>query len=249
MMASFVCGAMAGFVETGVCHPLDTVKTRMQVRGNGLASTIRSVWDRGGFYRGIVPVWAGVIPKNAVRFSVFDRLMVATEGSSFVSGLGAGAVEAVLVVNPSDIVKIRLQTAASIRDAEKPTIARIIAEENLRLFTKGVAMTIVRQSSNQATNFFVHRRLRDDLGFHTMAAGFISGAIGPILNHPFDLIKTRIQSGGSKGGFVRTASDIFAKNGPRGFYVGLVPRLIRIMPGQAVTFTVYDSCRCCLYEK
>lgn len=241
MMTSFVCGAIAGFVETAVCHPLDTIKTRMQVRGNGLVSTIRSVWDRGGFYRGIVPVWSGVIPKNAVRFSVYDRLMTATEGSSFLSGLGAGAVEAVVVVNPSDIIKIRLQTASSIRDAVRPTISQIIAEENLRLFSKGVGMTILRQSSNQATNFFVHKSLKDDFGFNTMSAGFISGSVGPILNHPLDVIKTRIQSSGN--GFVSIASDIFSKKGIRGFYVGIVPRLVRIMPGQAVTFGVYDSCR------
>lgn len=32
-----------------------------------------------------------------------------------------------------------------------------------------------------------------------------------------------------------------AKEGPRAFYKGLTPRLLRVAPGQAVTFMVYEK--------
>lgn len=38
-------------------------------------------------------------------------------------------------------------------------------------------------------------------------------------------------------------SDILRKEGPRAFYKGLTPRLLRVAPGQAVTFMVYEKVR------
>lgn len=32
-----------------------------------------------------------------------------------------------------------------------------------------------------------------------------------------------------------------AKEGPKAFYKGLTPRLLRVAPGQAVTFMVYEK--------
>jgi solute carrier family 25 citrate transporter 1 len=71
--------------------------------------------------------------------------------------------------------------------------------------------------------------------------------IGPLSNAPIDTIKTRIQKSSAKGSgwerFQTVTSDILRKEGPRAFYKGLTPRLLRVAPGQAVTFMVYEKVR------
>lgn len=239
--SSFVCGAFAGFIETSVCHPLDTIKTRFQNRSD----TLRSILKLGPLrlYRGLTTVYAGVIPKNAIRFSTYDMMMEYTSKNTFLSGVTAGAVEAVLVVNPTDMIKIRLQTHSLVEPTSRqtPGVMDILRQERWRLFTRGVHFTILRQSVNQSTNFAVHHHLVHDYEMPSMMAGFFSGAVGPILNNPLDVIKTRLQTFRQKT-IQNVFCDIYREKGVAGFYRGLTPRLARIMPGQAITFGVYDAC-------
>lgn len=115
-------------------------------------------------------------------------------------------------------------------------------------------MTIIRQGTNQAANFtvyqFLKKKVQDwqpDLGetlpfYHTMAIGFVSGACGPLFNAPVDTIKTRIQKNPStENGFVRVmkiSKNIVQNEGYKAFYRGLTPRVLRVAPGQSITFMV-----------
>jgi solute carrier family 25 (mitochondrial citrate transporter), member 1 len=241
-----LCGATAGLAEVLVCHPLDTIKTRMQVN----AAVPWHAWRT--LYRGIGPACLSIMPKYAVRFAAYDLAMRhVCEKNSFWSGLFAGVAEAVLVVNSVDVLKIRLQTAASIRDpVQRPTLLQMALSEGRHLFTRGLPMTVVRQASNQATNFYVHDRLTT-FGLPSAAAGFLSGAVGPLLNHPLDVIKTVVQSAppGRAMRFWDSVHFVLAERGWLGLYRGLMPRLARIMPGQAITFGVYDACQKAFFSK
>lgn len=70
--------------------------------------------------------------------------------------------------------------------------------------------------------------------------------IGPMSNAPIDTIKTRIQRSVAQPGesgfarFNRVARKIYVEEGWRAFYKGLTPRLLRVAPGQAITFMVYE---------
>jgi solute carrier family 25 citrate transporter 1 len=80
-----------------------------------------------------------------------------------------------------------------------------------------------------------------------LVLGGISGAMGPLCNNPIDTIKTRIQRTPSKAGEtawsrIRTCVvQILQNEGYSAFYKGLTPRLLRVAPGNAVTFTVYGT--------
>ena len=39
------------------------------------------------------------------------------------------------------------------------------------------------------------------------------------------------------------ARDMWAKEGPRSFYKGITPRVLRVAPGQAIVFAVYERVR------
>lgn len=75
-----VAGGVAGVVESSCCHPLDTVKTRMQLRIKGGSTkgplrTASSIITKEGFlalYKGLSAVMMGIVPKMAVRFTSFE---------------------------------------------------------------------------------------------------------------------------------------------------------------------------------
>lgn len=70
--------------------------------------------------------------------------------------------------------------------------------------------------------------------------------MGPLSNAPIDTIKTRLQKTPAVAGetaigrIVTIARDMFKQEGVHAFYKGITPRIMRVAPGQAVTFTVYE---------
>lgn len=83
-------------------------------------------------------------------------------------------------------------------------------------------------------------------GWQTSIIGLISGAVGPFTNAPIDTIKTRLQKTPAEPGqtamsrITAIAGEMFKQEGPKAFYKGITPRVMRVAPGQAVTFTVYE---------
>ena len=105
--------------------------------------------------------------------------------------------------------------------------------------------------------------------YQHMCIGLISGAMGPFSNAPIDTIKTRkpalprptfffvfcffqilsllgLQKATATPGqsaFQRIfaiASDMWKQEGVRSFYKGITPRVLRVAPGQAIVFAVYE---------
>lgn len=184
----------------------------------------------------------------------------------FCAGLAAGVTEAIFVVNPMEVIKIRLQSQKMVaagaetanpefRNAFQAARA-IVWHEGVAVLYQGVSLTALRQGTNQAVNFSVYTTLKDAARNHhgrgnelpsyeTAAIGLVSGALGPLCNAPIDTIKTRMQSKKSFGetGLQRVLGigrTMLTEEGIRAFYKGLTPRIIRVAPGQAVTFTTYE---------
>ena len=184
------------------------------------------------------------------------------------AGLAAGVTEAVAVVTPMEVVKIRLQaqhhSMADPLDIPKYRNAAhaaytVLKEEGIGAMYRGVSLTALRQGTNQAVNFSAYTEFKTFLqnyqpayhdkelpSYQTMFIGLVSGAMGPLSNAPIDTIKTRLQKtpaqpGETAIGRVKViASDMFKQEGFHAFYKGITPRIMRVAPGQAVTFTVYE---------
>ncbi|KAK9382974.1 mitochondrial carrier domain-containing protein [Kockiozyma suomiensis] len=284
---NLLAGGTAGLCEALSCHPLDTIKVRMQLTTRsangsrvGFFGTAGSIVSNEGFfalYKGLGAVITGIVPKMAIRFSSFEFYKTALSNKEtgktsptgiFFAGLAAGTTEAVLVVNPTDVVKIRLQAQHhSMTDPlETPPRYRnaaqcaymIVREEGLRVLYRGVVLTALRQATNQAVNFTAYTelkaycaKLQPDLvelpSYQHMILGLISGALGPLSNAPIDTIKTRMQREKATVGetalsrVARISRNLVQREGFLAFYKGITPRVMRVAPGQAVTFAVYEQ--------
>ncbi|XDG01041.1 hypothetical protein ABKA04_000656 [Annulohypoxylon sp. FPYF3050] len=288
---NLIAGGGAGMMEALVCHPLDTIKVRMQLSRRarqpgapkrGFIRTGAEIVKREtplGLYKGLGAVLTGIVPKMAIRFTSFEayKQMLADAETktisgrgTFMAGLAAGVTEAVAVVTPMEVVKIRLQaqhhSMADPLDIPKyrnaaHALYTVVKEEGFGALYRGVSLTALRQGSNQAVNFTAYTYFKEALlrwqekngnaagqlpSWQTTVIGLVSGAMGPLSNAPIDTIKTRLQKTPAEEGvsaFKRIsviAGEMFKQEGVHAFYKGITPRIMRVAPGQAVTFTVYE---------
>ncbi|XP_038906113.1 mitochondrial succinate-fumarate transporter 1 [Benincasa hispida] len=276
-----ISGSLGGVMEACCLQPIDVIKTRLQL-------------DRSGAYKGIVhcgatvtrtegvrALWKGLTPfathltlKYALRMGSNAVLQTAFKDSEtgklsnharLISGFGAGVLEALVIVTPFEVVKIRLQQQKGL----SPELLKykgpvhcarmIIREEGFLGLWAGAAPTVMRNGTNQAAMFTAKNAFDIVLWnrhegdgkvlqpWQSMVSGFLAGTAGPLCTGPFDVVKTRLmaQSQGTgelkyKGMFhaIRT---IYAEEGVLALWKGLLPRLMRIPPGQAIVWAVADQ--------
>lgn len=251
-------------MEALACHPLDTIKVRMQlsrrqrqpgVKRRGFLKTGMEIAKKEtplGLYKGLGAVMTGIVPKMAIRFTSYEwykQMLASKEGNisgsaNFFAGLFAGVTEAVAVVTPMEVVKIRLQSqhhsmadpldVPKYRNAAHATYT-VIKEEGFGALWRGVSLTALRQGTNQAANFTAYTELKEMLqqqqddpsaplpSWKTSIIGLISGAVGPFTNAPIDTIKTRLQRMPAEPGqtamgrITAIANQMYKQEGMRAF--------------------------------
>lgn len=90
------------------------------VASMGPIGTAKRIIQREGFlalYKGLTAVYMGIIPKMAIRFVSFEQykdwlndytVLGRSTTATFTAGLLSGLTEAVLVVTPAEVCKVRL---------------------------------------------------------------------------------------------------------------------------------------------
>jgi solute carrier family 25 citrate transporter 1 len=243
-----VAGGTAGLADALLLHPADMCKVRAQTGPR--ENVVRAVYAEGGvraFYRGLGPVVSTIVPKVAVRFTAFHQLQALVGRSSFAgnlaAGMGAGAVEALLVVTPSEVIKIRQQERGNRSRSQLAVLRTVLSENGVRGLYRGLGATMLRQSGQQGSKFAVFYAMRDAIP-SDLLAGLVANSAGAVLNTPLDVVKTRIQRQTAGTAKYRTLLQSFVliwrEEGLSAFGRGLVPRLVRIGPAGAIQFAVFE---------
>ncbi|XP_056628511.1 tricarboxylate transport protein B, mitochondrial isoform X1 [Triplophysa dalaica] len=272
---AILAGGIAGGIEICITFPTEYVKTKLQLDEKANPPRYRGIMDcvsqtvrhHGalGLYRGLSSLLYGSIPKSAVRFGVFEILsnqmrdhtgkLDSTRG--LVCGLGAGVMEAVLIVCPMETIKVKFihdQTSANPKyRGFYHGVREIIRTQGIRGTYQGLTATVLKQGSNQAIRFFVMTSLRNwykgDNPNKTInpiltgVFGALAGATSVFGNTPLDVIKTRMQ-GLEAHKYKNTldcAVQIMRHEGPTAFYKGTVPRLGRVCLDVAIVFIIYEE--------
>ncbi|KAF5773700.1 putative mitochondrial carrier protein [Helianthus annuus] len=277
-----ISGSLGGIVEASCLQPIDVIKTRLQLDRTGTYKGIFHCGSTTVKTEGVRAMWKGLTPfathltlkyalrmgSNAVLQSAFKdpKTGKISDGGRFLSGFGAGVIEALVIVTPFEVVKIRLQQQKGL----SPDLLKykgpihcarlIIREEGLRGLWSGAAPTVMRNGTNQAVMFtakntfdkLLWRKHEGDgkvlQPWQSMVSGFLAGTAGPVCTGPFDVVKTRLMAqsrepGGELKykGMVHAILTIRGEEGVRALWKGLLPRLMRIPPGQAIMWGVADQ--------
>ncbi|CAM9802197.1 unnamed protein product [Ascophyllum nodosum] len=99
-----------------------------------------------------------------------------------------------------------------------------------------------RQPSDAKTN---NNGNNSSSGLNSFVAGGLAGSIATTLTCPIEVVKTQLQSStaarGSKLNPFSVAGNIFRREGPKGFFRGLAPGLVGIIPARSTYFWAYSK--------
>lgn len=253
-------GLIAGTAEVIITYPLDTIKTHMQINSNtNIFNTSRNILNTSGFlglYYGVIPSITQVAGKASIRFTLYEQIRNkfkndngdVTNSKNLIAGLISGAMEAIIWTSPTERIKI-LQQNSNKYIPTANIIRNIIKTDGIMGLYKGTVPTIYKQSLSVGSRFWLYNIIKEYFqndgkqinSYQTLFTGFIAGGLSTTFNHPFDVVKSRIQSNKNQGGTFSIMTDIYQKNGIKGLFSGLTPRFYRVGLAQGITFLIYES--------
>lgn len=242
---------IAGLAEAVVMQPFDTIKVRKQ--SNQYPGFFKFIKRKGVpyLYKGLTPFMGQMFVKYGIRFSTFELLRGNKDNlsSNLIAGIGAGIIESTFIT-PFELIKTNLQTRDSLTDPLK-AIKRVTNNNGIFGLYRGYTFTCFRQGINQGSNFTVYMMIRNKIInkdekpnlFKVAMAAMISGSVGPILNNPFDVVKTRYMNptyNNTYNGMFDSFRSIVKNEGYATLWKGIGLRIFRVGGGQAVTFSVIE---------
>jgi solute carrier family 25 carnitine/acylcarnitine transporter 20/29 len=254
----FIAGAIGGGLGILAGQPLDVLKTRAMASSATSVSLLSIIRNEGvrALFKGAVPPVVGQGLYTSLAFSCQNATLAFFQASGaetktrahvFAAGCISGLV-GTLVVTPCEVLKIYLQMNTSVvrQTVRDVAIARYKAD-GLSAFTKGWSATAIRDSPATGVYFLGYDILKCKTGnyFDRTTSELVSGGFAGVLSWavsiPADVIKTRIQYGAVKGGFLFCANQILNQEGVHGLFRGAVPCLLRAFPVNAVIFFGYEE--------
>ncbi|GKV44369.1 hypothetical protein SLEP1_g51562 [Rubroshorea leprosula] len=187
-----------------------------------------------------------------------NKVEIGAMGRLFAGGL-AGAV-AQAAIYPMELVKTRLQTYSS-ESGKIPgprAMSRDIwVQEGPRAFYRGLVPSLLGMIPYAGIDLAAYETLKDMSKKYILidsepgplvqlGCGTISGALGATCVYPLQVVRTRMQAQrGNEESAYRGMSDVFRitfkHEGLRGFYKGLFPNLLKVVPSASITYMVYEK--------
>lgn len=265
-LKQLACGGLAGGCARTVVAPIDRVKILMQTGfllegGQATQPTIAQLVKKIWYEEGVKKFWRGngvncvrVFPYAAVQFVSYEKykdLVQSKLGSEtfgikerLLSGSMAGATAASLT-HPLDVMRVRLATQKELK-GWSDCIKSISAEAGIRGFYKGYAPTVMSLAPFIAVNFSTFDYLKTNYGgenpgpFRILFLGGVAGLSAQTVCYPLDTIRRRMQVKGTHYTSIANAfSTIYQKETLRGFYKGMLPNAIKVVPNNGIRFLAY----------
>ncbi|XP_047314657.1 calcium-dependent mitochondrial ATP-magnesium/phosphate carrier protein 3-like [Impatiens glandulifera] len=223
------------------------------------------------FFRGNGLNVIKVAPESAIKFYAYEMLKevivnakggekndIGTSGRLIAGGM-AGAV-AQTSIYPMDLVKTRLQTCVS-ESGKVPSLAKLSKEiwvqEGARAFYRGLVPSLLGIIPYAGIELAAYESLKDmsrryllkdqETGpLAQLGCGMTSGALGATCVYPLQVIRTRLQAQRMNSDEAYTGMcDVFRRTlkneGIKGFYKGLLPNLLKVVPAASITYLVYET--------
>lgn len=222
-------------------------------------------------YRGLTPNLVGNASSWACFFffksrcehllSVLRNRKTPTAADYIFSPALAGAATTVLT-NPIWVIKTRMLSSDRGAKGAYPSMTagarHILKTEGLQGFYRGLGVSLIGVSHGAvqfavyepAKRMYTSSRPDPSAPIPTEATMFLSSAaklVAGAVTYPYQVLRSRLQNYQADQqygqGFRGVVRKTWREEGVRGFYRGLVPGVIRVMPATWVTFLVYENVR------
>jgi solute carrier family 25 phosphate transporter 23/24/25/41 len=220
-----------------------------------------------GFWRGNLTNCVRVVPHAAVQFVSYDKFKIMMIGSSdgklsIPQRLLCGSLSGICaasVTQPLDVVRIRLQTDAECNKGSVRLAVKQMMQEpgGVRNFYKGYTPAMLSLAPFIAVNFAAFdslkawyygtdkctkQELQGRNPLVPLVLGALSGIIAQTICYPLDTVRRRMQlKGVVYPNTVMAFVTIFKQEGMPGFYRGMTPNALKVMPNNAIRFAMYET--------
>lgn len=259
--------------------PIDTVKVRLQIQNKvatgqapkysgflGTAKTIAGEEGITALYNGLTAGLQRQVVFAGLRIGLYVpvRTLIAGElkpgenptlATKILAAMATGTI-GISVANPTDLVKVRLQSQRS-ADPSKPKLyngtidcyRKTYAAGGIGGFWVGIIPNILRNSVINAAEIASYDQykqmilqyigMRDGVPLHILCAA-MAGFTACIFGSPFDVTKTRMMAG-KYSGVVDCVSQTFKADGFGAFYKGFTPNFLRLASWNITMFVAYEQ--------
>jgi len=260
LAGAFFAGAASGCCSTFLFQPLDMVKTRQQecVATGAKRQTMVYTFSSLVKTEGVLSLWSGLVPSLwrcvpgvALYFTSLEAiksLIISQENQNLgpmqalLLGASARSISGTLLM-PFTVIKTRFESGTFNYKSVFHAFSVIYRTEGIRGLTSGITATLARDVPFSAIYYATYSHLKkfqteSSIG-HSFSCGIVSGIFASIVTQPADVVKTSLQLFPSR--YRHDAlRRIFKNQGFFGFFVGLLPRLVRRTLIATMSWTVYD---------
>ncbi|KAI1371028.1 mitochondrial RNA-splicing protein MRS3 [Hypoxylon crocopeplum] len=217
-------------------------------------------------WRGMSSVVVGAGPAHAVYFATYEAVKHLMGGNRAgvhhpLAAATSGACATIAsdaLMNPFDVIKQRMQIQHSSKMYRSMTdCARYVYKtEGLSAFYVSYPTTLSMTVPFTALQFLAYESISTAMNpskvydpFTHCMAGAVAGGFAAALTTPMDVIKTMLQTRGtatdpelrSVNGFTAGCRLMYRREGLRGFFKGVRPRVVTTMPSTAICWSAYEA--------
>jgi len=221
----------------------------------------------GGYFKGNGTNVVRMFPYSAVQFASYERFKTAlikqgeddlTVWTRLFAGAAAG-ITSVTVTYPLDLIRTRLsvQTAENWKYNGIVNCAIVIArtEGPLALY-KGINPTVLGIAPYVGLNFMCYETMKSFIRKNVnpnpstvqlLTCGGIAGVLAQTVTYPLDVLRRIMQMQGFSaqypvyGTLWNAVRGVFKKDGIKGFYKGLIPNYLKVVPSISISFVTYEK--------
>nr|BAX57173.1 phosphate carrier 2 [Liriomyza chinensis] len=274
-----LCG-LGGILSCGTTHtfvvPLDLVKCRLQVDQkkyknliHGFKLTVKEEGTRG-LAKGWAPTFFGYSAQGLCKFGLYEVFkikyaeMLGEENAYlyrtwlYLAASASAEFFADIALAPMEAAKVKIQTTAGFANTLREAVPKMIKDEGVGAFYKGLVPLWMRQIPYTMMKFACFEKTVELLYKHvvpkpraectkgeqlvvTFAAGYIAGVFCAVVSHPADVVVSKLNQ--AKGS---SAIQVARSLGFMGMWNGLTPRIIMIGTLTALQWFIYDGVKVAL---
>jgi len=236
---------------------------------HSIAGSLKKMYvDDGwrGYFKGNGTNIIRIVPYSAAQFAAFEKFkkLLTKPGEKDLTPLNrlnAGAmagIVSVVVTYPLDLIRTRLSVQSPTQIKYKGIAhawKMIVREEGFFALFKGLVPTVMGVAPYVGLNFMTYETLKafvktniqpEPSTTQLLTCGGAAGAFAQTITYPCDVLRRKMQMQGfgqghpSYTGTLNAVVTVWKNETWRGFYKGLIPNYLKVVPAISISFVTYE---------